>query len=306
MLTEEFKVKLKGVFPEYENYYTIIKYENARNVFVQDSYGILKCHSCNLRKKYLPSIQASIDKQSYFLNKLYDSNEYYKKGMFEVVSNYINNYTPIIVKNKYGCCSLTADNLFRGSYPTNETAIDKTLFFLKRLQAERPEMYSRWDYSNFTYIKNDIKSEVICGIHGTFYTTPNKLLYGRAGCKKCGNIKVQENPTGWTYYNWQKASEKSKFFDSFKVYVIRCWDENEEFYKIGKTFCTIAFRFGKGDNYKMPYNYEVIKIFESKDDGCSISKLEKKLQKLNKKNKYKPLKYFKGLCECFKQVDYEL
>ena len=67
-----------------------------------------------------------------------------------------------------------------------------------------------------------------------------------------------------------KSSKKSKNFDSFKVYVIRCWNEEEEFYKIGRTFRTVKHRFrdkiGK-------YNYEVIKveIGEAED----IYKLEK-------------------------------
>lgn len=98
--------------------------------------------------------------------------------------------------------------------------------------------------------------------------------------------------------NWKKAALKSKNFDSFKVYIIKCYNENEKFYKIGRTFCTIKKRFqGK---ICMPYNYEIIKVFENNAE--EMYKLENKLKKSNKKNKYVPKIIFKGMQECFEQL----
>lgn len=163
---------------------------------------------------------------------------------------------------------------------------------------------------NISYdkIPNSFKSEehitFVCNIHGEFEQTP--LNHLKSCCPKCGFNRSRnyhiENPIGWNFHNWQKGAEKSKNFDSFKVYIIRCWNDEEEFYKIGKTFTTLELRFRKSLKSKMPYNYEVIKIIESKTDGLYISKLEKELQKSNKQNKYLPKLVFEGMFECFSKI----
>lgn len=144
----------------------------------------------------------------------------------------------------------------------------------------------------------------VCDIHGEFEQTPLKHL--KSCCPKCGFDRTRnyhiDNPIGWNFSNWQKGAERSKNFDSFKVYIIRCWNEEEEFYKIGKTFTTLKTRFRKSLKSKMPYNYEIVKVFESKTDGLYISKLEKELQKNNKLNKYLPRLVFEGMFECFSKI----
>lgn len=54
------------------------------------------------------------------------------------------------------------------------------LSFFKRATSERPE----YDYSKVEYTNNKTKVEVICKEHGSFHTTPNRLLNG-CGCMKC-------------------------------------------------------------------------------------------------------------------------
>ena len=162
-------------------------------------------------------------------------------------------------------------------------------------------------YKNITYekipeyFKAEEKITFNCINHGEFKQTPIHHL--KSNCPKCGRERIkkhnQENPTGWRYTNWQEAAKRSKNFDSFKVYIIRCWNKDEEFYKIGKTYTKLKIRFRKGVKSKMPYNYEIIKVFESKTDGVYISKLEKELQRVNKENKYTPKINFQGMNECF-------
>lgn len=43
---------------------------------------------------------------------------------------------------------------------------------------------TKYDYSNFLYVKSWIKGEIICKKHGSFWQTPNKHLTGRI-CPKC-------------------------------------------------------------------------------------------------------------------------
>lgn len=79
------------------------------------------------------------------------------------------------------------------------------------------------------------------------------------------------------------------------VYIIACFDNNEFFIKIGRTYNSISQRFsGK----KMPYNYVILKSY-SFTSLISCSNFEKQLHKKYKKYSYKPLINFKGYTECF-------
>ena len=80
------------------------------------------------------------------------------------------------------------------------------------------------------------------------------------------------------------------------LYVIRCFNGNEEFYKIGITSFTIKKRFTRKRD--MPYQYEIIQ--EIKDSAENIYDLEKILHRVYAYWKYKPLISFAGETECFK------
>lgn len=160
----------------------------------------------------------------------------------------------------------------------------------------------KYNYSLVKYVIGKEKVIIICDTHGKFNKSPNAHLRNE-GCPVCGRAKSTEaarlNPSGWSCTNWRSAAKKSKWFDSFKVYVIRCFNDNEEFYKIGRTFSTINRRFRS--KLCMPYSYEVVKVHEG---GVRyIYNLENKLQKENKENKYIPKIYFKGREECFKTIN---
>lgn len=122
------------------------------------------------------------------------------------------------------------------------------------------------------------------------------------GCSKCANelrSKIfSESPTGWSHLEWSKSAKNSKHFDSFKVYIIRCYNDNEEFYKIGRTFLKLDKRFNC--KTRMPYNYTIENIYESSSE--EICNLELKLKKLNIKSKYIPKLEFHGMYECFSEV----
>lgn len=96
----------------------------------------------------------------------------------------------------------------------------------------------------------------------------------------------------------EKTAEKSKYFDSFKVYIIKCWNEEEEFYKIGRTFKRTNNRFHHSSI--MPYNYEIIK--EIIGDAEEIIKLELKLKNEHKIFKYTPKLEFCGMHECYSKI----
>ena len=141
---------------------------------------------------------------------------------------------------------------------------------------------------------------ITCPTHGDFLTTAANHLTSKYGCDKCANAIMGENAHGWSYSKWAESAKISKNFDSFKVYIIRCWNEEEEFYKIGKTFTKIKLRYGR--KKEMPYNFEICKIIISKDFRF-ICELEERLKRENRNNKYLPLTYFGGRNECFSKIN---
>jgi len=102
----------------------------------------------------------------------------------------------------------------------------------------------------------------------------------------------------WTYTEWDRLGKESSHFDSFKIYIIKCYIDEEIFYKVGKTFNTIEQRFKEPES--MPYKYEVIK--EITGNSFYISKLEKKFHKQLKEHKYTPIIKFEGSTECFSNI----
>lgn len=156
----------------------------------------------------------------------------------------------------------------------------------------------KYRYTNTEYINDNSKVEVECLRHGPFKQKAGNHLMGK-GCPKCKIDNISEhnrnNPSGWSYKNWIKSAKKSDNFDSFKVYIIKLFNENEKFYKLGRTYLTVDNRLKH-----IPYKYKILKIINGK--GREICELETKLK--NKCNdKYKPLKDFGGMYECFNSID---
>lgn len=158
---------------------------------------------------------------------------------------------------------------------------------------------NRYNYSLVDYKTSHVKVTIICKQHGTFKQSPASHLQNH-GCPKCDLNNKKVNPKGWSISDWGKASLKSKNFDSFKVYVIKCYNDNEIFYKIGRTFTTVKRRFhGKTG---MPYKYNIINefIFNTAEQAFDM---ETKLKHINKDNFYTPLIEFNGKYECFSKVN---
>jgi hypothetical protein len=152
----------------------------------------------------------------------------------------------------------------------------------------------KYDYHKVNYVTAIKKVTIICKSHGELYITPNGHLGGH-GCRKCHN---EINQTGWGVTLWEEKEFNSKHFVAFEVYVIRCFNDTERFYKIGRTSVGIKRRFNSKKD--MPYDYEVLKMFNG--TAREMYDFENKLQRKNKLNKYSPLLDFGGQHECFTQL----
>lgn len=116
-----------------------------------------------------------------------------------------------------------------------------------------------------------------------FEQTPHTHLMG-SGCSDC-------NKSG---YRRSDYVIQSKGRESI-LYIIKCYKENECFYKIGITFQGVVKRY-KGTN-SIPYNYEIINEYKC-DAGC-VWDLEREIHKKYRLYNYNPLLYFAGYTECF-------
>lgn len=216
-------------------------------------------------------------------------------------SNYIKSNIDVdIICRTHGSFMQTPSNHLRGKGCPRCAGLNKTTdIVIEEFKKVHGDLYG---YELVDYINSRTKVKIKCETHGYFIQSPEDHLNGQ-GCRNCGIQKIKKsrmlNPTGWSCYSWGKSAIKSKYFDSFKVYIIKCWNDNEEFYKIGRTFLETSRRF-RNKNLT-PYKYEVIKeiIFDNARD-C-INK-ETDLKRLNKSNKYIPLINFSGRYECFSKI----
>jgi hypothetical protein len=151
---------------------------------------------------------------------------------------------------------------------------------------------SKYLYTNTKYTGALDSAEIECVEHGAFHQSASNHLRG-AGCPNCV-VKLG----GWS---------KSDFIKRAKgrvctFYTLRCFNEQEEFYKIGITMRTVEGRYYGYTN--MPYEYEVIS--EIKGSAGFIWDLEFAEKRKLKKFGYHPKIYFKGSkTECFTQYKIE-
>ena len=146
--------------------------------------------------------------------------------------------------------------------------------------------------NKYTYIDDytTLKGVVtfICEEHGKQRKNAGSHLNGY-GCKKCDIEPIKINKRSKEGY--------CKLADGrdTTLYIIRCYNENEEFYKIGKTFRKITKRFISSN---MPYNIEVIHRYENSADF--IWDLEEEMHKKYKEYRYNPRQWFAGYSESYK------
>lgn len=227
-----------------------------------------------------------------FIDTLLVKNKAFKNKEFTVVGIYEGGKVPILLENKYGVCKCIPENLIAGFKPNITSAIDKNIYFENMAKEVHGDKY---DYSlvNYTGYENNV--EIVCPIHGTFSQTPHTHI-DNGGCQKCAIIsrgKKRQDLDAFTLSQWRELSKTSKNFESYKIYVIRLFNDEESFIKIGRTFMKMKNRFRR-----MHYNIEVLKlfIFESADDAYNT---ENEIKRKLKVDRYTPINPFGGDKECY-------
>lgn len=191
------------------------------------------------------------------------------------------------------------DNIYRGKgCPVcgTKSASDKRRLSIDDVKSQLEKLNPSIEILSTQYINNNTALHCQCNIEGCGYEWhPTWInLRKRHQCPECSkkNKKVfnttlaEENKTEWL----NKPAV---------VYIIKCFNDIESFYKIGFTTRGVQERFGCKKS--MPYNYEVINEMNmSLYDAIYI---ENKLHNENKDHSYKPNITFPGHTECFSKVN---
>lgn len=288
MSFKEFKEKASMV---HDRLYSYIDIEDDKSVsavckkhgeFKQNKYSHLQGHGC---KKCWSENKSILYNHEYFLKQLFLKNNHYRDKKFEVISECMKRKSKVFVKDRYGVCEVSVSNLLEGASTSIVTAIDKVSYFKEQAFEKHGILY---DYTYITEYKNNTDILPIgCTYHGIFNQKAMVHLSG-SGCPKC-------NFNAFNYKEWEIMGQKSKNFESYKLYIVKLYNEDEEFYKVGKTYTNLTSRLRK-----IPYLFECIATYEM--GAIEVCKLENKIHKLYYSYKYLPKKEFGGHQECFSML----
>ena len=178
-------------------------------------------------------------------------------------------------------------NLMRGIKLGSQSVLDKEGYYVHKFNKVHNFKYS---YSDFIFNKKYgvYKVKILCPEHGYFWQDITDHITGH-GCNKCAN-RLRK---GYTKTQWIDFCNKTGR-DLNIIYVTRCYNEEEEFIKIGLTSRTVNYRF---HGQMMPYKYEIIKEFQYSPEEAYDE--ERKLHRKYKEFKYLPKLEFGGRKECF-------
>ena len=153
--------------------------------------------------------------------------------------------------------------------------------FLKDAKELHGEKYT-YCFSKLVASRDTVN--IVCPIHGKFEQKVSNHLANR-GCSECG-----KESCGWTRTKLKElVHRKGKGI----LYILRLFNEDENFVKIGITTRTIKQRV-----LGFPYNTETIHK-EILTDGALLFDLERYLLRTFKKDRHYPRIEFGGITECF-------
>lgn len=151
---------------------------------------------------------------------------------------------------------------------------------------------SKYNYDKVIYVSNRTDVVITCLEHGDFTQRPTNHLQGK-GCLGCADTSG-----GWSRGDFIGKCKKNNN-GLGKLYVIKCQNDDEVFYKIGITSTTMKERF-RGV-HAMPYEYTIEYLIQ--DSAYFIYDIELQLQALSKGKNHRPKIGFKGQTECFTTIN---
>ena len=187
---------------------------------------------------------------------------------------------------------VTASNHINGSGCPSCTLESRTMTTKKFLEKANSVHKGAYDYTETVYLGCYKRVWVKCKFHGFFSIQASNHLRG-GGCKDCGFLLQ-----GYTKTDFTNRCNKNNGGLGI-LYIIRCYDKSEVFYKVGITSMGIHPRFS-GDS-KMPYSYEIVKEVSLEPEF--IYDLENNLLRNLTNYRYIPRLHFAGKTECFSTLE---
>ena len=120
-------------------------------------------------------------KREEFLKKLLEKNEYYKNGEFEVVGEYVDWRTKVIIKDKYGLIYITPDSLLKSQKGGIVQAINKEEYYYNILKEVNPSIAEQVEVLEYRGDKEGVLIQTKYG----------DCLVRNSVLKKLENISIQ-------------------------------------------------------------------------------------------------------------------
>lgn len=267
----------------------ISKYNhNKIPIYVQDKYGICLIQPNSMLTRSTPNIKTAIDKNEYIKNKFIEVHKnYYDYSEFIYLGVKI---PSTIICKKHGefqqhaNLHLSGRGCMKCGKDRTKDALKSTTYeFINKAQKVHENTY---DYSDSEYINARTHLKIKCSIHNIFWQEPNSHLNGQ-GCPTCASLISG----GYSKNQYIKRIRGRKSY----FYIIKCWDDEEEFYKIGISVYGVKGRYKRINS--MPYRY--LEIFSIKKEAGVVWDIELKTLQEYFKYKYYPNTPFHGKTECF-------
>lgn len=274
MKHEESKKQFIEIFNKKHLDFKIIKFTKmSSEIIVEDKNGFrYKKNNCFHVLKNGFNVQSVIDKENFINYKLKEMHP----GLTLIKYNGMSERLVVQDENGFKYQPQCYDVL-KGSRVSIETCIDKEKLFEFKANKLHNNFYN---YPEFKYINGRQKITIKCEIHGEFKQKIESHLLGH-GCKKCSSV-------GFSKDSWLKRLKNKKAF----FYIIKVYNDSEEFIKIGITSTSVNKRYQNLIGYK----FKIIKLIES--TPSVVYDMEKKVLKEYKNFKYLPKQLFEGWSEC--------
>lgn len=256
------------------------KYRNlVSDILIKDKYGLMKANAASLLK-YKPSILMALNKTTYFMNMLKE--KYYEIYKFiEPESEYLGMNQKMLFNTKYGIVSINPGSLISGHMPNIRSAVNRKKYFKNMLK----EIYG----NKYKFIINNTDRKngtnfLICPIHGKV-EFDNETIFLGTGCKRCSTTNAPKT----------------------LLYLIKLYNDNECFYKIGISGYSLKGNVKRYRQYKtLGYDTkELLKI--NFDNELELREYELKLKHIIKPYLYTPKNWNYNIStECFSEEILEI
>jgi len=168
-----------------------------------------------------------------FIEQLYENNEGYRNGLFEVIGKFKGAKKKILLRDRYGYCAVLPGDLTRGvtQKMTIKSALFKTEYLKEYLRQNNKNFYS-YEYrivSEYKIAKQDI--EIIDTLGNIHKIKPSSLLQG---CNPSIKSAIDKKD-----FIFRKVCNRNKYFKSGEVKYLDFFIEDQ------KTLLIVEDIFGK-------------------------------------------------------------